>query len=176
MLLRKKLNERIHNLKNHSMILMILFSICCLFLTQIACACEPWQEIIELSELQAHPQPNLEKLAELNGKTQPSSKTKDHHKYHTQNTKTQTALTASNLNQNANSKHSRSTEDEITCIDLNTASQEALETLPRVGPKTAYRIIAYRKRYAFKRKRDIKRIKGIGRKTYAKIWLKCRKI
>ena len=56
------------------------------------------------------------------------------------------------------------------CVDLNHASKSALMDLPRIGPKLADRIIHYRShQHVFKRLRDIKRVKGIGKATFAKI-------
>ena len=50
-------------------------------------------------------------------------------------------------------------------IDINTASQSELESLPRVGPATAKKIIDGR---PYRSPSDIMRVKGIGNKTYAK--------
>ncbi len=55
------------------------------------------------------------------------------------------------------------------CVDINTATQVELESLPKVGPVTAKRIIAYRQRRPFKRVRDLRRVKGIGRKTLKRL-------
>lgn len=55
-------------------------------------------------------------------------------------------------------------------IDLNNATKEELIRLPGIGPKMADRILAYRKRHGFfKRKKDLMRIKGIGLKKFRKI-------
>lgn len=54
-------------------------------------------------------------------------------------------------------------------INLNTATMEQLTLLPRIGPRIASRIIAYRKRYKFRSPREIKRVKGIGRKTFRRM-------
>lgn len=55
-------------------------------------------------------------------------------------------------------------------IDLNTASADQLQTLNRIGPKTAAKIIAEREANGpFSSLQDVAaRIKGIGAKTIAK--------
>lgn len=55
-------------------------------------------------------------------------------------------------------------------ININRASAEALQTLPRIGPETARRILMDRQtRGPFKKKEDLLRVRGIGRKTFK--WL-----
>ncbi|MEK7278719.1 MAG: ComEA family DNA-binding protein, partial [Chloroflexota bacterium] len=55
-------------------------------------------------------------------------------------------------------------------ININTASQTELETLPRIGPAIALRIIEYRSTYGpFARIEDIKNVKGIGDATFEAI-------
>lgn len=49
-------------------------------------------------------------------------------------------------------------------INLNTASQAELETLPGVGPKLAERIIAARQQYPFTSLNEVARVQGIGEK------------
>jgi len=52
-------------------------------------------------------------------------------------------------------------------VDINTAGSEALETLPRVGPATAQRIIDYRAENGrFETIEDIQDVPGIGPATY----------
>lgn len=55
----------------------------------------------------------------------------------------------------------------MSLINLNTAEQQALETIPGIGPKTAQAIITYREtKGAFARVEDLMLIKGIGAKKY----------
>jgi competence protein ComEA len=53
-------------------------------------------------------------------------------------------------------------------VNINTATLEQLQTLPKVGTVTAQRIIEYRtKNGAFTRIEDIQKVSGIGDATYA---------
>ena len=55
-------------------------------------------------------------------------------------------------------------------VDLNTATAEQLETLPRVGPSLAARIIAWRTAHGrFARVADLGRVPGIGDRTLASL-------
>jgi competence protein ComEA len=57
-----------------------------------------------------------------------------------------------------------------TPVDLNTATAEQLETLPRVGPSLAARIIAWRSAHGrFARVADLGRVPGIGDRTLASL-------
>ena len=52
-------------------------------------------------------------------------------------------------------------------VNLNTASQSILETLPKIGPTRAESIIRYREENGpFSRIEDIKKVYGIGDKIY----------
>lgn len=54
-------------------------------------------------------------------------------------------------------------------INLNEATVEQLDLLPGVGEKAAERIIHYRKKRPFKRAAELVRVKGFGRKKFAKL-------
>ena len=55
-------------------------------------------------------------------------------------------------------------------ININTASASELESLPRIGPKVAERIIEYRTQNGnFKRIEDIMKVRGIGEKVFDEI-------
>lgn len=55
-------------------------------------------------------------------------------------------------------------------ININTATQAELETLPGIGPATATKIISYRQENGkFKSIDEIKEVKGIGDSKYSKI-------
>lgn len=55
-------------------------------------------------------------------------------------------------------------------VNINTASASELETLPRVGPKVAQRIIDFRtKNGNFKKVEEIMKVQGIGEKVFENI-------
>ena len=57
-----------------------------------------------------------------------------------------------------------------TKVNINTATQTQLETLPTIGPSTAMKIITYRKENGkFSKIEDIKQVSGIGDSKYNKI-------
>lgn len=51
-------------------------------------------------------------------------------------------------------------------VDINNATEKELTALPGVGPKTAKEIVAGR---PFKTVEDLKKVKGIGDKTFASL-------
>lgn len=55
-------------------------------------------------------------------------------------------------------------------ININTASVTELMQLPKIGKKTAERIVDFRKQHGnFKRTEEIMNVKGIGEKSFAKL-------
>jgi len=67
----------------------------------------------------------------------------------------------------ANASHSRAKEaPELGRIDVNTATEKELRSVPGVGPVMAARIIAAR---PFRSADDLKKVNGIGDKNYAKM-------
>jgi competence protein ComEA len=55
-------------------------------------------------------------------------------------------------------------------VNLNTATQAQLETLPGIGPRAAERILEYRqKNGSFKKVEDLMNVKGIGEKSFLKL-------
>lgn len=70
---------------------------------------------------------------------------------------------------NENSEVSESNKSGTLRININTATVDQLQSLKGIGPKTAARIIAHRKRVGgFKSLEDLLQIKGIGPKTLNK--------
>jgi len=55
-------------------------------------------------------------------------------------------------------------------VNLNTATQAQLESLPGVGAKAAQRVLDYRKQNGnFKKIEDLMNVKGFGEKTFLKL-------
>lgn len=55
-------------------------------------------------------------------------------------------------------------------ININTASVEELQKLPRIGAQVAQRIVDFRKEHGkFKKIEEIMKVRGIGEKTFNKI-------
>lgn len=55
-------------------------------------------------------------------------------------------------------------------IDLNSATAMELDTLPGVGPRTAERILEYRREHGgFERIEDLMDVRGIGERTFLRL-------
>jgi competence protein ComEA len=55
-------------------------------------------------------------------------------------------------------------------ISINTADSDELQTLPRIGPKIAQRIIEFREQHGpFEKLDDLMNVSGIGEKTFARL-------
>jgi competence protein ComEA len=58
----------------------------------------------------------------------------------------------------------------LPTVNLNTATQAQLETLPGIGAATAKRILEYRqKNGGFKKIEELMNVKGIGEKSFLKL-------
>jgi len=60
-------------------------------------------------------------------------------------------------------------QNKIPIIDIRSASKIEFMKLPIIGEKTATAIVKYRNENGFNSTKDLKNVKGIGKKTYAKI-------
>ena len=55
-------------------------------------------------------------------------------------------------------------------VELNTATAAELQTLPRVGERTAERIIEYREEHGgFEKIEDLMNVRGIGERTFLRL-------
>lgn len=55
-------------------------------------------------------------------------------------------------------------------VDVNSATQTQLESLPGVGPRTAERIIEYRRdQGGFKKVEELMNVRGIGERSFMKL-------
>ena len=83
---------------------------------------------------------------------------------------TGTALSAPKSSPAVNGKTAVSESAVIEKVDINSADELQLETLPGVGPKMALRITEYRKvNGGFKSVDDLQNVKGIGPRLLEKI-------
>ncbi|ROV51751.1 ComEA family DNA-binding protein, partial [Neisseria chenwenguii] len=58
----------------------------------------------------------------------------------------------------------------LAAVNINTAGEAELETLPGVGPAKAKAIVAYRSQHGqFKSVDELKNVKGIGEGIFAKL-------
>lgn len=78
--------------------------------------------------------------------------------------------TSSGVSTNASTTNEISESTKTSKININTATQAQLETLPGIGPSTATKILAYRKEKGkFSKVEDIKEVSGIGNAKFEKI-------
>ena len=54
-------------------------------------------------------------------------------------------------------------------VDVNTATRDQLEALPGIGPTLALRIVAGRSLRPYRRVDDLRRVRGIGERTLARL-------
>ena len=57
----------------------------------------------------------------------------------------------------------------LQTVNINTATEAELDTLPGIGPAIAKRIITFRNQQAFSKPEDIMLVKGIGKKKFSKL-------
>lgn len=82
---------------------------------------------------------------------------------------TEELLTTSSGGVEEEKEEEKNTEKNIK-VNINTATQTQLETLPGIGPSTAMKVINYRKEKGkFRNIEDIKQVSGIGDSKYNKI-------
>ena len=78
--------------------------------------------------------------------------------------------TKSYISIDSNNKDNDKTNNKNIKVNINTANQAELETLPGIGPSTALKIIEYRKENGkFNNIEDIKNISGIGDSKFNKV-------
>lgn len=81
-----------------------------------------------------------------------------------------TKIYVSKENNNTSDSKNVNSKTQNNKININTATQTELETLPGIGPSTAAKIINYRKENGkFANIEDIKKVSGIGDSKYEKI-------
>ncbi len=79
-----------------------------------------------------------------------------------------TAVNNEEKSENASKETSQNTKN--SKININTATQTQLETLPGIGPSTATKILTYRKEKGkFSKIEDIKEVSGIGNAKFEKV-------
>lgn len=84
--------------------------------------------------------------------------------------KDETNIYVSKENGESNIDNGTSVEKKNSKININTATQTELETLPGIGPSTATKIINYRKENGkFNSIEELKKVSGIGDSKYNKI-------
>ena len=72
-------------------------------------------------------------------------------------------------NSAGNVRGAEAVQENLTTVNLNSATLEELENLPGVGQVTAQKIIEYRQQHHFNKIEDIMNVKGIGKAKFQKI-------
>lgn len=98
----------------------------------------------------------------------PTKQEKENESY--ANTTEKYITTSSGVLKEEDEKEIEKVSEKNTKVNINTATQTQLETLPGIGPSTAMKIISYREEKGkFKKVEDIKEVSGIGESKYNKI-------
>lgn len=103
--------------------------------------------------------------------TIPSKEENKQEKQNTEKIQSNKQSKTTEKSQNTNSISTNVTEkNQNTKVNINTATQTELETLPGIGPSIASKIVSYRKENGkFKSIEEIKKVSGIGESKYANI-------
>ena len=81
----------------------------------------------------------------------------------------QTAMATSDTGA-AQQEQTTESQSEAGKININTANEEELTKLPRIGPVMAKRIVEFRSEHGgFKKAEELMNVKGIGEKTFDKL-------
>ena len=72
-------------------------------------------------------------------------------------------------NSAGNVSNAETVQENLTTVNLNSATSEELENLPGVGQATAQKIIEYRQQHRFNKIEDIMNVKGIGKAKFQKM-------
>lgn len=103
--------------------------------------------------------------------TIPSKEENKQEKQNTENIQSNKQSKTTEKSQNTTSISTNTTgKNQNTKVNINTATQTELETLPGIGPSIASKIVSYRKENGkFKSIEEIKKVNGIGESKYKKI-------
>lgn len=103
--------------------------------------------------------------------TIPSKEENKQEKQNTENIQSNKQSKTTEKSQNTTSISTNTTgKNQNTKVNINTATQTELETLPGIGPSIASKIMSYRKENGkFKSIEEIKKVSGIGESKYANI-------
>lgn len=103
--------------------------------------------------------------------TIPSKEENKQEKQNTENIQSNKQSKTTEKSQNTTSISTNTTgKNQNTKVNINTATQTELETLPGIGPSIASKIVSYRKENGkFKSVEEIKKVSGIGESKYANI-------